>query len=197
MATAAKCDDSLGEEEEDADSEVIVIDKLTSIWDDDKVSKFTDGEGNRKWKCLWCKCTFGSWNSTKAVAHLNKTQKKDIKPCRALIDATHRRLYEDLNVHSARKRDRSTVLNEAVDRSIDVHNSSSAVALEKRKSGKKSRKSEISSNLLPIFKKHSTSTDADTVSIVVLLCRKNGRDFEEVEGAFGQCRKELPQRKRR
>jgi hypothetical protein len=40
-------DDSFVEVEEDTDSEVIVVDKLASIWEDDKVSKFTDGEGHK------------------------------------------------------------------------------------------------------------------------------------------------------
>jgi hypothetical protein len=129
---SANSNDSFKEEEEDTEWEVIVIDRLMSIWDDNKVFKCMDGEGKKQWKCLWCKCTFGSWNSTKAVAHLNKVRKKDIEPCRALIDAMHCQLYEDLKVHSANKRDRSTVLDDAVDRSIDVHNISSTVALEKR-----------------------------------------------------------------
>jgi len=54
--------------------------KLTTIWDDDKIYKFIAEDGTHKWRCLWCSGKFPHWNSTKALAHVALIGNKDIHP---------------------------------------------------------------------------------------------------------------------
>jgi len=62
------------EEDQDDDEGPIV---LSSIWDDKMISKFFGKEDLRKkWKCLWCKSVFTTWNGTKALQHVRKMKKQ-------------------------------------------------------------------------------------------------------------------------
>jgi hypothetical protein len=75
---------------EDDDSEVKEMEDplaLNCIWNDIKISKYLD-EGKKRWKCLWCNCSFGGLNSAKAVAHVTQTRGKDTKLCHAKISQT-------------------------------------------------------------------------------------------------------------
>jgi hypothetical protein len=157
------------DEDEDEQS-VVVLDQLNSIWDDKKVSRYSDNAGKKRWKCGWCKCDFGGWNATKAIAHVMKESNKDIKPCRAKIADEHKKLYEQLGCKSSKKRDRSKECNQEVNRSIGQHNTKAATALDDRKSrnsSSSSKRSKVSDNgdspsLLSRF--NSTSTPVSVVS---------------------------------
>jgi hypothetical protein len=77
-----------------ADNNQSPIDELSSIFDDDMISKYSDENGKPRWKCLWCNGTFGGWNATKALAHVTKTKKVDIKTCTSKIDNFHEERYK-------------------------------------------------------------------------------------------------------
>jgi len=70
------------------------LSKISSIWEDNKIQKFIDTNGKKKWKCLWCNnAPFGSWNASKTLAHVSKTSGHDIKPCTSFwIDDAHHHL---------------------------------------------------------------------------------------------------------
>jgi hypothetical protein len=151
------------EEEEgggyNGEEEVVVL-ELDSIWDDDRITQYSDAEGKRRWKCGWCKKDFGGWNATKALAHLTKQTKQDIRPCKGRIDDEHTQMYTSLSDKSNRKRDRSRESSERIDRSITAFNTTTAAALEEHRgssSGKKRtpNSSRILSHTFPVTEVHS------------------------------------------
>jgi hypothetical protein len=58
--------DELSAEEsgEGEEEEAVVPEILHNIWDDAKVERYADAGGKTRWKCGWCGCLFGGWNST-------------------------------------------------------------------------------------------------------------------------------------
>jgi hypothetical protein len=123
-----------GEEEEEEEEEVVVPEVLHNIWDDAKVERFTDAGGKKRWKCGWCGCSFGGWNSTKAVAHLTKTRGKDIQVCKSKIDLESKQRYDKLGKKHSKKRDRDGELEEEYNDVITAHNNNAAAALDDRRS---------------------------------------------------------------
>jgi hypothetical protein len=105
-----------------------------SIFDDDMVVKFNDKDGKPRWRCKWCAYDFAGWNATKAIAHVNKLRKANIKPCKVRIDAEHASRYSAMLIETERKRGRSLLSNSAIDRSISSHNNITAATLETRRS---------------------------------------------------------------
>ena len=68
--------------DEEAVSAAITEVVLLTIWEDDMIEKFASKDnGKPMWRCKWCNKTFAGWNATKALQHVNKTRKVDIKPC--------------------------------------------------------------------------------------------------------------------
>ena len=103
-----------------------------SIFDDDMVEKYIDTDGKARWRCKWCDNSFVGWNATKAVCHVNKLVKTDIKPCKVRIDPDYAKRYESMLKETQRKRTRSKDSNEAIDRSIASHNNVTASTLDTR-----------------------------------------------------------------
>jgi hypothetical protein len=142
------CNDAIvGGRQTDSDDEIIaplgVIDLVEeehtqTIWEDDKVSKITDVEGKKRWKCGWCGNDFATWNATKAIAHVSSTKGRDVKLCNGRIDKKHKKRYTYLAVKMLKKRERSHEHHSDVTRSIDQHNHSTAVSLDATKRGRSS-----------------------------------------------------------
>jgi hypothetical protein len=132
--------------EDDADDDVVQVESIQesqnkstsqyvgSIFDDDMVEKYTDTDGKARWRCKWCDTSFAGWNATKAVCHVNKLLKTDIKPCKVRIDEEHFKRYQDMLKDTQRKRSRSKQTNDAIDRSIVSHNNVTASTLDSRMS---------------------------------------------------------------
>lgn len=95
---------------------------LNTIWDDDKIEKYTDNKGQRYWKCLWCSRSFQHWNATKALFHVNKETGGDVRKCSsAAIDSAHKQEYRKLmDKHSQQKRSQKTLI-ESKKRSSDEY----------------------------------------------------------------------------
>lgn len=76
--------------------------RLSIIWDDDKIERYTDNNGKKHWKCLWCGRSFQHWNATKALRHVNKQSGGDVRSCKSTtMDTAHKteykRLFDKLN----------------------------------------------------------------------------------------------------
>jgi hypothetical protein len=125
-------------------------DELATIWEDDKVIKITDDDGKKRWKCKWCSNDFATWNATKAIAHVSRTKGRDVKLCNGRIDEKHKKMYHQLAGRMLKKRERTHERHSDVARSIEQHNSNTAVSLDASRRGggnvsaKKSRKCEPS-----------------------------------------------------
>ena len=71
--------------------------ELNVIWDDDKIERYTDNNGKRHWRCLWCGRSFQHWNATKALIHVNKQGGGDVRSCKSTtIDLAHKTEYKRL-----------------------------------------------------------------------------------------------------
>jgi hypothetical protein len=71
--------------------------RLSIIWDDDKIERYTDNNGKKHWKCLWCGRSFQHWNATKALRHVNKQGGGDVRACKSsLMDSAHKAEYKRL-----------------------------------------------------------------------------------------------------
>ena len=86
----------------DASSPSTESKRLSIIWDDDKIQRYTDNNGKNHWKCLWCGRSFQHWNATKALRHVNKQGGGDVRACKSTtMDSAHKaeykRLFEKLN----------------------------------------------------------------------------------------------------
>ena len=105
-----------------------------SVFDDEMIEKIMDNNGKPRWRYKWCDNDFAGWNATKAIAHLNKIKKSDIKPCKVRIDAEYSKKYLAMLKETERKRSRSRESHGAIDRSISSHNNITASTLESRRS---------------------------------------------------------------
>jgi Protein of unknown function (DUF 659) len=111
--------------------------EVTSIFEDDMIEKFSDKDGKPRWKCKWCGGIFAGWNATKAICHLNKIPKQDIKLCKAKIDIKYVDLYNKLFEQLKEKRSRTKSKYHALGNSIHSHNTTVAASLEKHRSDKR------------------------------------------------------------
>ena len=66
--------------------------QLISIWDSEHIMKLE----NNKWKCGHCNETFSHLNASKALAHVSRTPKQDIKMCTGSIPPLTLSLYRSL-----------------------------------------------------------------------------------------------------
>ncbi|CAJ1966485.1 unnamed protein product [Cylindrotheca closterium] len=83
--------------------------KVGSVWEDDKIMKWSDQKGQKFWRCLWCDQRFSQWNATKTIHHLNRRKGCDIKPCSAEnMDEEHKIRYASLMVSLEAKRRKKT-----------------------------------------------------------------------------------------
>jgi hypothetical protein len=135
---------------------------LYSIFDDDKITKYYDKNNKQRWRCGWCNSTFGGWNATKAIHHLNKTQKQDIKPCKVKYDRKHTALYSDIYKKFLLKRSGAAKTASHVQREIETHNDNSASMLDEKRS--------TSSHLSNSTKRARLSfCDGDTTNLVSFI----------------------------
>jgi hypothetical protein len=111
-----------------------IINSVGSVFDDEMVEKIMDNGGKPRWRCKWCDNDFAGWNATKAIAHLNKLRKSDIKPCKVRIDSDYAKKYLAMLKETERKRRGSRQSHGAIDRSISSHNNITASTLESRRS---------------------------------------------------------------
>jgi len=89
---------------------------LKSVWDNDKVVRFHDGEGRPRWRCTWCMSTFASHNATKALFHVARKGDGDIRPCRSrTIEDRYTSAYMELFQSKQKKRDASQMVTESAD----------------------------------------------------------------------------------
>ncbi len=81
---------------EDTGEEVLL--PLTSIWNDDHISKYTNALGKELMKCLWCDIDLGCAHSTQMVHHLLKNRCAGITPCPFNIPQQHINCYCELKI---------------------------------------------------------------------------------------------------
>lgn len=109
---------------EDAPEIIAVVDgkELESIFDCDMIHKITsEDDGKQKWQCGWCGNYFGTWNATKAISHVMKLGKMDIKICRAKIDAAHLQRYKNLFDKTIEKRIKQRAAHKEMSEAILIH----------------------------------------------------------------------------
>lgn len=109
------------------------VELLNSIYDDDMVLKYCNANGKQMWNCKWCGLTFSGWNATKALHHVTKTPKQDIKICTVRIDELHQERYKALLEANSKRRSNVINANESLDRAVVSHNKKSAHALDTKK----------------------------------------------------------------
>jgi transposase-like protein len=118
------------------------LDELKTIFDDEHIEKYNDkGDGKPRWRCKWCQNTFASWNATKALAHVVKTSKADIKACTGRIDDRSKALYERLYDKSKKRREQSIERVSQLHNSIVSNNKRSSIAFSDQK--KRRRKGNV------------------------------------------------------
>lgn len=71
--------DSSNESSEESVTTPTELVKVGSVWEDDKIKKWTDQKGQKFWRCFWCNQRFSQWNATKTIHHLNRRKGCDIK----------------------------------------------------------------------------------------------------------------------
>ncbi len=130
----------------DDDSDVIEVDfnadnnveslQLNSIWDDDMITKTITDDGSKQWTCCWCNHVFALWNGTKALCHLRKVRRSDIRACMARIDDVHRKAYDALHDAQQKKRKANNGMKEMLSGAISSHNLAVATKLDSRKKQK-------------------------------------------------------------
>ncbi|KAL3943289.1 MAG: hypothetical protein SGBAC_002660 [Bacillariaceae sp.] len=97
--------DSSNESSEESVTTPTELVKVGSVWEDDKIKKWTDQKGQKFWRCFWCNQRFSQWNATKTIHHLNRRKGCDIKPCSAEnMDEEHKTRYASLMVSLEAKR---------------------------------------------------------------------------------------------
>ncbi len=82
------------------DGEEEVLLPLTSIWNDDHVSKYTDALSKELMTCLWCYLDLGCAHSTRMVHHLLKNRCAGIASCPINIPQQHIKSYLELKNRS-------------------------------------------------------------------------------------------------
>ena len=89
MATNEQdADVPLEDKEEDDDTP---LGSIASIWDDEYVEVYLSNGNKLKWKCGWCKGSFAGKNSTKAICHLAKVGRSDIRICKGRINERYKK----------------------------------------------------------------------------------------------------------
>ena len=84
--------------------------------------QFTDSDGKRKWKCLWCNSTFQQWNATKALLHVHRVSGNNIQKCKSRsIDAVHQALYAQLYKRNTARKQAQKEADESKKRSSDEY----------------------------------------------------------------------------
>lgn len=99
-------------------------------------------DGKQRLRCKWCDMSFAGWNATKAIAHVTKQLKMDIKPCKVKIDSVHMKLYQNMMANLKKKRARMSNKNSKYLRVITSHNNEAALALDSQRT-KRSKSSSI------------------------------------------------------
>lgn len=128
-----------GDGNDEEDDEAAHMDELKTIFDDENIEKYTSADGKPRWKCNWCKNSFASWNATKALAHVARIAKADIKTCTGNIDKNSRALYLRLYERLQKRREGSQERVTQLANSIISSNHRAAITLEEQRSRKRNR----------------------------------------------------------
>lgn len=151
-------------QESQEDQETLPEGSLNNIWEDDMIEKITNKEnGKSSWRCKWCSKVFSGWNATKALQHVTKTTKVDIKPCTAYIDKYHSVLYEKLAMKNNKKKSNNEECHDIIDRMITSHNDVTATTLDSSKNIGTKRSSSFNSSTISSKKQKSF---LDTGSVI-------------------------------
>mmetsp|Transcript_27744 Transcript_27744/g.57712 ORF Transcript_27744/g.57712 Transcript_27744/m.57712 type:complete len:294 (+) Transcript_27744:108-989(+) len=79
---------------------------VSEVWDSPMIEKYNDPTcGQKRWRCHHCKHTFGSWNATKALAHVTKKKGKNIQICQGKYTQEYKNAYSDLDLVKKTKKD--------------------------------------------------------------------------------------------
>ncbi len=100
-----------------------VMSPLTSIWNDDHVSKYTNALGKELMKCLWCDLDLGRAHSTRMVNHLLKNRCAGISSCQYNIPHQHVKQYQELINRSIESKNRKRKGREDELQSVESHQS--------------------------------------------------------------------------
>lgn len=122
-----------GTKDDTNQDDVVEEEELLTIWDCNKIERFSDDNGCKRWRCLWCNCTFGQWNATKALAHVAKVRGCHVAVCTAKIDGVYLQRYKKLRSGSDSKRKSKEMYDDVVDVTLESYNNDAASALEKKK----------------------------------------------------------------
>ena len=63
------------------------------VWDSDKIELYNDKEGKQRWRCHHCGENWAGKNHTKALRHVSRTLKGDMKPCSGKIPPHYKDAY--------------------------------------------------------------------------------------------------------
>jgi hypothetical protein len=63
------------------------------VWDSDKIELYNDEEGKQRWRCHHCGGNWSGKNHTKALRHVTRTPKGDMKPCSGSIPPHYKDAY--------------------------------------------------------------------------------------------------------
>ena len=91
--------------------------------------------GKNGWKCLWCDLSFTPVHATRALAHLLKKKKCDVRVCKAIIPPQYLVRYEALYDASKRSKDARKRHHEFVMDNLDNDQSSAVGTLLDRRWG--------------------------------------------------------------
>ena len=81
---------------------------LEDAWKSDKIVRYQDEGGKKKWRCLHCNTDpFKDWNHTKVMAHLCSIKGFNVRPCSSVIPQGYMKRYVDLwNTKTRKKADK-------------------------------------------------------------------------------------------
>ena len=121
------------ENDDDGKQSSDLPDHYNSIWDCEKLSKYTDKDGKKRWRCCWCGKSFGGWNATKAIAHVLRNTGQEISLCKARVSPEYRDLYVALSNRISKKRQSQLLFHNTIDMTIDHKNNETAAMLESKR----------------------------------------------------------------
>ena len=98
-------EDELMEESSSESEKEDDVNNLSPILNDPYATPYTTDDGEKRWRCEWCKKDFALWNATKALCHLIQKKKVDLAPCRGKIDIESMNRYMELYNKKKRKID--------------------------------------------------------------------------------------------
>jgi hypothetical protein len=108
---------------------------LRSVFDCPNLELCIANDGKNGWKCLWCDQSFTPVHATRALAHLLKKKKCDVRVCKAIIPPQFLVRYEALYDASKQSKDARKRHHEFVMDNVDNDQSSAVGTLLDRRWG--------------------------------------------------------------